>query len=180
MKFVPHYDSLQEESHEEYLLKRFPREFLNRLYSPKPFVGVSSVCVLPDKYFKQKEHAAVLMRILQRFPQITESVWWQQWFRKHDNADPCYDTHEYWFIPQFVTLGRDNRNAIRLENRHWDDIRLRIMFINNSLYVENIAFDTDIEFGVGADNSRPLPPFRPQPLCSGAFVRKNNAVLRFE
>ena len=179
MKFTPRYDSLQEESHEEWLPKGFPRELLNRLYSPKSFIGISSVCILPDKYFKQKDHAAALLKILQRLPQITESDWWKQWFKKSDNADPCYNTYEYWFIPQFVTLGRDSRNAIKLENRQWDDIRLRIMFINNSLYVENITLDTDIEFGFGED-SRPFSPFRPQPLRPGVFVRKNNAVLRFE
>jgi len=178
MKFLPRYDSLQEEPHEEYFPKGCPRELLNRLYSTKSFTGISSVCVVPEKYFKQKDHAAVLMRILQRLPQIAESDWWKQWFKKHDNADPCFNTHEYWFIPQFITLGRDNRNAIRLENRQWDDIRLRIMFVNNSLYIENITLDADIKFGVGED-SRPLSPFRPQPLCAGAVVRKGNAVLRF-
>jgi len=67
---------------------------------------------------------------------------------------------------------------IRLENREWNDIRIRIMFINNSPYVENIS-DVTVEFGIG-DDCHSLVPFRPLPLSPGNFDRKGEDVLRYE
>ena len=178
MKFTPYYDFVSTKAHEEHLPEKFPLELLHRLYSLKSSTGISSICISPDQYLKQKDHAVALLKVLQRMPQIAESEWWKQWFKRTDNVDPRFGVHEYWLIPQFVTLGRDSRSAIKLENRQWSDVRLRIMFIGNSLYVENISSDTGVEFGVG-EVSHPLPPFRPEPLCSGAFVRKDDVMLRF-
>jgi len=96
--------------------------------------------------------------------------------------NPHYTTHEYWFIPSFVTLGRDRNSAIKLGNK-WKDVRLRVLCIDDSLYVENISRNTAAEVkysGIGDEKLHSLRPFRPVPLCSGFFVQKEDAVLRFE
>ena len=180
MKCTPYYERLREEALVKNSSVLLPEALLNKLYSLNYSDGLSSVCIMPEQYFQQKDYTGALLTILsQKVPQIAKSDWWKQWFSKKSNADPHHETHEYWFIPSFVTLGRDSRSAIRLENRHWHDVRLRILWIKNSLFVENISLDTDVKFGIG-ENCRSLVPFRPQPLCSGCVVQKGDAVLRFE
>ena len=180
MTFTPHYGKLYEDTLRRQLPEEFPSELLDGLYSLVSSKGLSSVCVTRDRHYKQKDHAEALLKFLrQHAPQIAEVAWWERWFTKKNNEDPLFGTHEYWIVPLFVTLGRDHRSDIKLENRQWNDVRLRILFINNSLYVENVSLDTNVKFGVGED-CYSLLPFRPHPLCSGAFVRKGDATLRFE
>jgi hypothetical protein len=179
MQFKPCREKLCDDMLERNLLESLPPELLTGLYALKPFTDVSAVCITSEQYYKQKTHAETLQKALHQTP-LSKSDWWKRWFEKTNNADPRFGMHEYWFIPLFITLGRDRRsNSIQLEHRHWNDTRLRILCINDSLYVENISHDTAVEFGVG-ENYRTLPPFRPQPLCSGCFVRKGDAMLRFE
>jgi hypothetical protein len=178
MQFKPHREKLCDDTLQRNLPEPLPPELLTGLYALESSTGVSAICITPEQYFKQKTCAEPLLKILQKTP-LPESDWWKRWFDKTNNVDPRYGTHEFWFIPLVVTLGRDHRSTIRLEHRHWNDIRLRVLCIGNSLFVENISLDTAVEFGVGEDY-RPLAPFRPQPLCSGCFVRKGDAVLRFE
>ena len=184
MTFTPHYEVLREETLKKKLPEEFPPKLLDKMYSLEPPTHLSSVCVTPDQYYKQKTHADTLLTFLQKAaPKIAGSDWWKQWFSKKNNADPRYGTHEYWFIPLFVTLGRDRRSIIPLESRGWNDVRLRILFINNSMYMENISLDTTVEIkygGTGDGTLHSLRPFRPVPLCSGFFVQKEGAVLRFE
>ena len=182
MAFKPHKEGLWEEIRNA-ILPEFPPELLDVMYSTKTSAGISSVCITLEQYFKQKYHAAMLLSVLQKAaPKIAESDWWKQWFSRTNNVNPRYKTHEYWFIPSFVTLGGSSLNKIRL-NSQWNDVRLRILFIGDSLYVENISRSTatKIEYGGTGDGKlHLLHPCRPIPLCSGFFVQKKDAVLRFE
>ena len=178
MQFMPHCENFLEQKLMNYLPKSFPRELLYDLYSINSFAKITSIGIKPDRHFKQKAYVDTILKRLKSTP-LAESNWWVKWFSSESNVNPLYGIHEYWFIPQFVTLGRDYHSKIRLESRHWGDVRLRIMLINHSLYVENISLDTTVEFGVN-DDYRPLDTFRPQPLCPCAIVRKGDAVLRFE
>ena len=178
MQLIPHYETFLEQILLNNLPQSFPQELLFDLYSINSLTGLTSICIKPDRHFKQNLYTDVLLKRLKSTP-LAESDWWKKWFAKAGNVNPLHGTHEYWFVPFFVTLGRDCRSNIQLEHRHWDNVRFRIVFINNSLYVENVSLDTGVEFGIG-DDCRPLAPFRPQPLCAGVFVRKGDAVLRFE
>ena len=180
MQFTPHYETFLNRTLRNNLAQALPKELLYGLYSidSDSFTGPTSISISPDCHFKQKKHAEVLLKIL-KSTSLAESSWWTKWFANANNVNPRHETHEYWFVPLFVTLGRDHYSKIRLESRQWNDVQLRIVFINHSLHVENILPDSAVEFGFG-DDCQPLRPFRPQPLYPGAFIRKGDAVLRFE
>jgi len=182
MTFKPYYEKIRQEV-THHLPEEFPTELLNGMYAIKTSAGISSVCITPEQHFKQSKYAGALLTVLQRAaPLIAESDWWKQWFNKSNNINPHYTTHEYWFIPLCVTLGRDHHSSIKLGNG-WQDIRLRILCIDDSLYVENISRNTAAEVkygGTGDGKLHSLLLFRPVPLCSGFFVQKEDTVLRFE
>ena len=182
MTFEPHKEGFLEEIR-YVILPEFPPELLNAMYSPKTSTGISSVCITPEQHFKQKDHAGMLLSVLKKAaPQIAESDWWKQWFNRTNNVNPRNKTHEYWFIPSFVTLGGLSHNKIQL-NSQWNDVRFRILFLDDSLYVENISRNTAAEVkygGTGDGKLHSLLLFRPVPLCSGFFIQKEDAVLRFE
>ena len=160
----------------------FSQEWLKTFYSLDSFTGPSSIGIKLERYYRQKNHAEALLNILKSMPlsvSLAESEWWQTWFSNANNINPHHGVYEYWFVPRFVTLGQNKRNPFRLESRQWSDVQLRIMCVNHSLYVENISLDTAVEYGIGGEYC-PLRSFRPVPLCSGFFVRKGDAVLRFE
>ena len=134
MTFKPHTESLWRELRRERLPETFPLELLNRMYSFETSAGISSVRVTPEQHFKQKNYAGILLSILKRYElSIAEDDWWKQWFNNTNNVDPRHATHEYWFIPSFVTLGGLSSNKIRLGNQ-WNDVRLRILCIEDHLY----------------------------------------------
>lgn len=178
MQLTPYYEIFWEELLRKNLPEPLPQRLLNSLYALESSTGLSSICIRPERYFKQKPHAETLLKILKSTP-LAASDWWKKWFAGAANVDPRHGTHEYWFVPLFVTLGRDRNSAIKLENRQWNDVRLRILTINDSLFIENVSCRFDVQCGF-QENLFPLPPFRPHPLFSGSFVQKGGAVLRFE
>lgn len=178
MQLTPYYETLLEESLRKNLPETLPQRLLSSLYSLDFPKGLSSICIKPDRYYRQKPYAESLLKILKSTP-LPESSWWKKWFACATNIDPRHGANEHWFVPLFVTLGRDRTSAIKLENRQWNDVRLRILYINDSLFVENVSRDSGVEYGF-RDTLVPLVPFRPVTLASGLFVQKGNARLRFE
>gem|GEM_PF-5594947 len=78
-----------------------------------------------------------------------------------------------------LPIGCGGDYSIKLANSQWRNIRLRILSINKSLYIENLSCNTVVQLGV-SNKFHPLLPFRPQPLCSGACVCKDDVELQFK
>ncbi len=158
--------------------ENLPYPLLNQLYGMNSNTGLSAVSIKHEKYLKQKPHAETLKRILGKTP-LAASPWWQSWFGSEQNVDPRYGQVEYWLVPKFVTMGRTPKDAIRLKNRAWDHVRLRILYVNEALYIENLSQDAEIEYR-SLNQTCPLRAFRPLPLRAGTSLHKNQAALIFD
>lgn len=177
MHLSPYYEKFWDTNVSRPFPEKLPVGLLNRLYGIDGDKGLTSCSLRFEKHFRQKPYAESLKRILGKTA-LADSPWWNRWFANAQNVDPRHDRFEYWLVPLFVTLGRNRENAIRLKDRSWEDVHLRILYINKALYLENLSPDVSIEYR-HPEQIRPLEPFRPLPLRSGTCIRKDRAELNF-
>lgn len=177
LRLSPHYEKFWSSGVSRPFPEELPYKLLNRLYGIDSDEGLTACSVGFEKLFQQKAYAESLKRILGKTA-LADSPWWNRWFASAQNVDPRHDRLEYWLVPLFVTLGRNRENAIRLKDRSWEDVHLRILYINKVLYIENLSVDVAVEYR-HPELTCPLRPFRPIPLREGVQICKGQAELNF-
>lgn len=179
MRLTPSYEIFWSADVNRRFPEDLPLKLLNRLYAIDSEKGLTAVSARFEKHLRQKPYADSLKKILSGKTSLPDSPWWNRWFGNAQNVDPRHDRLEYWLVPVFVTIGRSLDNAIRLKNRAWEDVHLRILYVNKALYVESLSPDAAIEYR-HLDATGPLKAFRPIPLREGMCLCKDGAELRFE
>ncbi len=156
----------------------FPDAFLYRIYSIDPMRRITSVAIRRHRFLQQHRYAKSFGEALRKTP-LADNARISRWLGENNYPDALFDRMEYRFIPAFATLGRSRGNTIRIADRQWEGVQLRVLNINKSLFVENLVSEKELLCRFEGREWK-LPPLRPIPIRPGLEIRHADSALRFE
>ena len=173
MELAPHFESFWEN-----MSDKISQPILERLYQSGVHndARLSAISIKPRRYLKQHEHAVALQMALRKTP-LAGTDWLNQWLQNQKYANPHYGKEERFLIMRFVTLG-GKRHTIKLPGHAWRNATMRILNINNLLYLENIS-PRELSCILPDGNTTSLPPFRPLPVQPNLVIRQDSAEFQF-
>jgi len=164
--------------------RELPEPLLSQLYHHDlPLAGhISAVKIARDKYLRQGDHAEDLQKVLEKsLKELPTAVSdrLEKWLVDKKYRDPRFDREEHLLVVTTATLGGGRGQVMTIPGRDWLGVQLRILNLDETLYIENTVGDSQLVAVVhGAETV--LKPLRPIPIQSGMVVRAATGdLLRF-
>ena len=155
--------------------RELPESLLSQLYGknlhhPR---SVSAIKITRKKHLEQgeRDHAKALQKVLQKdlkeeSPAVSQRF--TEWL-KFRYRDCRFNQEEHLLVVTSATLGGGHEQVMAVQNHDWDGVQLRILNLDDKLYLENTTTAMQL-FVVVNGTKTVLKTLRPIPIQSGMVV----------